>query len=101
MQTIIISGNLAQDCEVLQNKDGGENIKFTVAVRDGRSQEEKPTYYSCRMKKTGVTDYLTKGRFVTVMGPLRVSTNVKDDKTYVNLDVWANSLDLAPLPKEN
>lgn len=101
MQTIIISGNLAQDCEVLQGKDGGESIKFSVAVKDGRSQEEKPTYYSCRMKRTGVAEYLTKGRFVTVMGTLRVSTNVKEDKTYVNLDVWVNNLDLAPLPKES
>ena len=69
-------------------------------MNDGRDKDEKPTYYSCRMKKSGVADYLKKGRFVTVMGSLKVSIVPKDDKTYVNLDVWVLNLDLAPMGKE-
>lgn len=100
MQTIIITGNLAKDTEVLTSKEGNELLRFDVAVNDGRDKDEKPTYYTCRMKKTGVIDYLKKGRFVTVMGSLKVSVVPKDDKTFVNLDVWVLNLDLAPMGKE-
>lgn len=103
MQCIFITGNLAADCETLQGKEGAEFLKFTVAVNEPKTtntSEEKPTYYSCRMKKTGVVELLKKGRFVAVQGSLHVSTNVKDDKTYVNLDVWVSNLDVSPVAKE-
>ena len=58
------------------------------------------TYYNCRMAKTGLADYLKKGRYVSVSGRLKVSTNVKDDKTFVNLDVWVANIDLAPAGKD-
>ena len=101
MQTILISGNLAKDCEVIQGKDGSELLRFDVAVKDGRDKDEKPVYYTCRMKKTGIAEYLKKGRFVSIVGNLSVNVVEKEDKTYVNLDVWVNSLNLAPLQKEN
>ena len=53
------------------------------------------------MKKTGVAEYLKKGRFVTVMGTLKVAVVSKDNKTFVNLDVWVQNLDLAPVAKES
>lgn len=98
MQSIFIAGNLAADCEIIQGKEGAEFLKFNVAVNNG--QDEKPTYYSCRMRKTGVAEHLKKGRFVAVAGDLKVSTNEKEGKTYVNLDVWANRLDVSPIAKE-
>lgn len=101
MQTVIISGNLAKDCEVVSGKEGNEFIRFDVAVNDGRERDEKPTYYTCRMKKTGVSEYLKKGRFVTVVGSQKVSVVTKDGKTFVNLDVWVQNLDLPPVSKEN
>lgn len=101
MQMIMISGNLAKDCEVIQGKEGAELLRFDLAVRNGRDKEEKATFYTCRMQKTGVAEYLKKGRFVSVLGNLKVNVVEKDDKTYVNLDVWVSNLDLAPLPKEN
>ena len=52
------------------------------------------------MAKTGLADYLKKGRYVSVSGRLKVSTNVKEDKTYVNLDVWVSNIDLAPAGKD-
>ncbi len=98
MQTIIISGNLTSDCEIVKGKDNTDLMKFTVAVNDGRTPgNDKPTFYSCRMRKTGAADYLKKGRYVTLIGTLKVSTNTKDATTYVNLDVWIISLDFAPI----
>lgn len=101
MQIVVLSGNLTRDCEVVPTKEGGEMLRFDVAVNDGREKEEKPTYYSCRMKKTGVADYLKKGRYVSLFGNLKVSVVQRADKTYVNLDVWVTSMDLPPLPKES
>ena len=101
MQTIFLSGNLAADCEIVKGKDEAEFIRFTVAANDPAEKDEKPTYYTCRMKKTGIAEYLKKGRFVSIIGNLKMNVVEKDDRTYVNLDVWVNSLDLAPFPKES
>lgn len=101
MQTMIISGNLAKDCEVITGKDGNEYIRFDVAVNDEKDKEEKPTYYTCRMRKNGIADYLKKGRFVSLFGPLKVSIVTKETKTYVNLDIWVQNLELPPVHKES
>lgn len=98
MQTLFLSGNLAADCEVVSGKDNKEFLRFTVAAKDSLAEkDEKPTYYTCRMAKTGVADRLKKGRYVALIGNLRVTRNVKDDKTYTNLDVWVQSLDAPQL----
>ena len=49
------------------------------------------------MKKTGVAEFLKKGRYVAVLGTLKISQNIKDEKTYTNLDVWVQSLDVPQL----
>lgn len=98
MQTLFLSGNLAADCEIVAGKDGKVFIRFTVAAKDPLAdKDEKPTYYTCRMKKTGVADRLKKGRYVAIVGTLKISQNVKDDKTYTNLDVWVQALDAPQL----
>lgn len=98
MQTLFLSGNLAADCEIVSGKDNAEFIRFTVAAKDpGADKDEKPTYYTCRMRKTGVADRLKKGRYVALVGTLKISVVAKDDKTYTNLDVWVQSLDAPQL----
>lgn len=98
MQTLFLSGNLAADCEIVPGKEGKEFIRFVVAAKDpAADKEDKPTYYTCRMQKTGVVERLKKGRYVSLFGNLRVSQNVKDNKTYTNLDVWVQSLDAPQL----
>ena len=98
MQTLLLSGNLAADCEIVPGKEGKEFIRFVVAARDPQAEkDDKPTYYTCRMGKTGVAERLKKGRYVSLVGALRVSHNVKDDKTYTNLDVWVQTLDAPQL----
>ena len=103
MQTIIISGHLAADCETFQPRDNLEMVRFTVAVNSPKvgGDDSKPTYYSCRMKKNGSSELLKKGRHVSVTGELRVSLNVTETKTHLNLDVRVYSLDISPGVKEN
>ena len=98
MQTLFLTGNLAADCEIVPGKEGKEFIRFVVAAKDPAAEkDDKPTYYTCRMSKTGVAERLKKGRYVAMVGTLRVSVNVKDDKSYTNLDVWVQSLDAPQL----
>ena len=98
MQTLFLTGNLAADCEIVPGKEGKEFIRFVVAAKDpAADKEDKPTYYTCRMPKTGVAERLKKGRFVAMVGNLHVSVNIKDDKSYTNLDVWVQSLDVPQL----
>ena len=103
MQTIIISGHLAEDCETFKIKGDLEMVRFTVAVNSPKigSEDSKPTYYSCRMKKNGSSELLKKGRHVSVTGELRVSLNVTETKTHLNLDVRVDSLDISPGGKDN
>ena len=78
-------------------------VRFTVAVNSPKigSEDSKPTYYSCRMKKNGSSELLKKGRHVSVTGELRVSLNVTEKKTHLNLDVRVHSLDISPGVKDN
>lgn len=94
MQTIFLTGNLTSDCEIFKGKDEKEFIMFTVAVNDPQDKESGPTYYSCKMRKSGISEFLRKGKFVAVTGTLKVSQKEKDGKTYMNLDVWVASLDV-------
>ena len=69
MQTLFLSGNLAADCEIVPGKEGKEFIRFTVAAKDpAADKDDKPTYYTCRMPKTGVAERLKKGRYVALVG---------------------------------
>ena len=98
MQTLFLSGNLAADCETVKGKDDAEFIRFTVAANDPLAdKDEKPTYYNCRMRKTGVAERLKKGRYVALVGNLRIWENIKDGKSYINHDVWVQSLDVPSL----
>lgn len=49
------------------------------------------------MRKTGVAERLKKGRYVALVGNLRIWENIKDGKSYVNHDVWVQSLDVPAL----
>ena len=76
MQTLFLSGNLAADCEIVPGKEGKEFIRFVVAAKDqSADKDDKPTYYTCRMGKTGVAERLKKGRYVALVGNLRISQN--------------------------
>lgn len=96
MQLVFLSGNLVSNAETIASKDpkGGDFMRFTVAVKDRQGDRDEATYYACRMRKSGVLQYLTKGRSVCLAGTLSISKVEKDGKTYVNNDVWVSHLDL-------
>lgn len=100
MQALFLSGNLVADCESFSGKDEREYIRFTVAANDRADKDAPATYYSCRMRKTGAAERLKRGRYVALSGSLKVSVNSSGEKTFVNLDVWVESIDVPFTAKE-
>lgn len=84
---------LCNDAEVRTINDK-QYFSFRFALRSGKEGDE-PTWvngmyrYNERLKP-----YLVKGVKVYIDGPLAIKISDKDGKTYVNITVWANDLEL-------
>ena len=67
-------------------------------VRPLQQTREPPVIGYGERIAAGLLGYRTKkGRYVALVGNLRISQNEKDDKVYTNLDVWVQSLDAPQL----
>jgi len=100
MNKIIITGNLTADPRVNTISRNGENISvcnFTVAVNEGRGENQKTTYFNVaawRGLAEPCSKFLTKGRKVLVEGPVSLSVSTGNDgKTYANLNITAATVE--------
>lgn len=102
MQKTQIIGRIGNDAEVREANSGNTVINFNVAVserwknKEGEKQE-KTTWYRCSwwIKNTTISQYLTKGTQVYVMGTAKAEayTN-KDNEIVVNEGINVRSLEL-------
>ena len=99
IQKIEIIGNVVADAELKQSKSGNQYVSFTVVVNEGHGDEKRSTYYDVGSSKTGVLNYVKKGRPIYVSGRLSLSAVCKDNKAYLNAYVTASEIDL--ITKEN
>ena len=92
MQKITVCGNISREPEVFTSKNV-EMMRFSVACEDLVGGEKTSTSYNIITRKTGVVDYLKKGRQVMVVGDLKVRMS-KDDKNAqdVTLSVYCDDL---------
>lgn len=94
MQQIVIRGNLTRDAELVTFGER-QQVKFTVACNEGKNEKKVTTYYDVLSYSTGIHPYLQKGKDVVVAGRLSVRTSQgKDGKTYTNLNVYADGVEL-------
>lgn len=94
MQQIVIRGNLVKDAELVQFGER-QQVKFTVACNEGKNEKKVTTYYDVLSFSVQIQPYLLKGKDVVVAGRLSVRTSQgKDGKTYTNLNVFADSVEL-------
>lgn len=94
MQQILIHGNLVKDAELVQIGER-QQVKFTVACNEGKGERKVTTYYDVLSYSVAVQPYLLKGKDVIVVGRLSVrSSQGKDGKTYTNLNVYADGVEL-------
>lgn len=94
MQQIVIRGNLVKDAELVQIGER-QQVKFTVACNEGKGERKVTTYYDVLSYSVAVQPYLLKGKDVIAVGRLSVRSNQgKDGKTYTNLNVYADGVEL-------
>ena len=99
MQKLFIIGNLCADPQLRSTRDGTPVCSFTVAVNEGNGDEKRTTYYDVGSSKTGILNYVKKGRTIYVSGRLSLSAVCRDNKAYLNAYVTASEIDL--MFKEN
>ena len=100
MNSLHIIGNLTRDPELRTTQSGATVCSFTVAVNRRRTQNnqqpEADYFRVSAWNKLGenCSKYLAKGRKVSVVGPVSVSTyQGQDGKTYANLNVMATDVE--------
>ncbi len=93
MQTITLCGHLTADAEIRMIGDT-ESICFTVAANGGADGTDSTTFYSCMMRRTNILNYLKKGVKVVLIGEQRVKITEKEGRTFLNLNVYVDRLQL-------
>lgn len=93
MQQILIHGNLVKDAELVQIGER-QQVKFTVACNEGKGERKVTTYYDVLSYSVAVQPYLLKGKDVIAVGRLSVRKSESNGKTYVNLNIYADGVEL-------
>lgn len=93
MQQIILRGNLVKNAELVTFSER-QQVKFSVACNEGKGEKKVTTYYDVLSYSTAVQPYLQKGKDVVVSGRLSVRKSENGGKLYVNLNVYADSVEL-------
>ena len=94
MQQILLHGNIGRDAELVTFGER-QQVKFTLACTEGKGEKKVTTWYDVLSYATAIQPYLLKGKDVVVTGRLSVRTSQgKDGKTYTNLNVYADGVEL-------
>ena len=102
MQYIFIDGNLTKDAETKSNAKGNEYTFMTVACNEQRGEKKETTFYDVYYRSApNLLQYLKKGQQVFIRGELAIRENEKDGRTYTNINVYADALDLGAFPKKD
>lgn len=92
MNKIVLTGHLGRDAELKYYGEGRNVTKFTLAVNKNFKREgDVPTWFNCELwNREKLSNYLTKGKAVLVVGEMRIDPYEKDgqarQKVYVNVE---------------
>lgn len=89
MKVCTIIGRVTKDSQIQENERGGF-LKFSVAVDDGYGANKGTIFFDVDYNRTGIAQYVTKGKQVGVSGELK--TREYNGKTY--LSIRANDVKL-------
>lgn len=96
INSVTLVGRTTRDPKIIENKNGGKTVLFTVAVERNYKDSEgnRPTdfvpvkaFIQDKAKSNGPYDYLKKGQLIAVEAELRSSQYEKDGETVYGLDV--------------
>ena len=102
MNKLHIIGNLTADPQSHTTNDGKEVCNFTVAVNRRKKVPNQPEADFFRVAAWGnqagpCQKYLSKGRKVSVVGPVSVSTyQAQDGSTRASMEVFAEDVEFLP-----
>lgn len=92
MNKLVLTGRLGCDAELKYLETGRNVTKFTLAVNKNYKREgDVPTWFNCELwGREKLSNYLTKGKAVLVVGEMRIDPYEKDgqarQKVYVNVE---------------
>lgn len=97
MNLIIVSGNLAKDARLLKTNSGKSCLVTTLAVREDLRPETRNTLFLDLIlwgeRAEKLSQYLTKGKAISVIGRLEVNKNIKNNNTYITPRVVVDTLE--------
>ncbi len=82
MKVCTIIGRVTKDSQIQENERGGF-LKFSVAVDDGYGASKGTIFFDVDYNRTGIAQYVTKGKQVGVSGELK--TREYNGKTYISI----------------
>lgn len=100
MNVCVFSGNIGRDAEMRYTPNGKASASFSLAVTSGWGENKSTFWVRCQLwgaRAEKLTQYLTKGKKVTVSGALnnREWTD-KDGGKKMTLELTVNEIDLGP-----
>ena len=94
----IFTGNLTKPAEVKQLQSGTSLCVFTIAVNSGYAEKEHTDFVDCaifgKRAESKLPGFLIKGTKVLVSGDLQLAVREYNDKTYANMKLTVDKLDL-------
>ena len=95
MQIITIAGRLGNDAELRSSTKGDSFAAFSVAVSKGK--DSPTTWFRCSLwgkRGESLSQYLTKGTSVAVVGEFQAREWEKDGKKGTSLEIRVSEIDL-------
>lgn len=102
MKQIQIIGNLGNDAEVKRFSDT-DYTSFSIAVTEKIKNDDVTTWFECLKygSNENLRPYLVKGTKVFIQGNLSAKLSESNGKTYLNLNVNVDKLQLIGSKSEN
>ena len=93
MQKISIIGKVVADAELKQSKSGNQYVNFSLVVEEKYGDETRVTYYEVGTNRTGIVNYIKKGRTIYASGKISLSAICRDGKAFLNAYVSATDIE--------
>lgn len=104
MKLITFDGRLGKDAEVLPTKNGDKFVRFSVANNSFSNGQEKTDWFDIVSFDPYIVEkksqYLKKGTYVIVSGPIDSVVTVSNGKVYMNHHVTAVQIETPRFGKD-
>ncbi|MEW6040350.1 MAG: single-stranded DNA-binding protein [Elusimicrobiota bacterium] len=97
MNLVVLSGNVVKDARLFSSVEGRVCCVSRIAVREDRKPREKePTFIDFVIwgnRAERLSNFITKGKSVSITGRIEVNKNIKEERTYLNPRIVVDALE--------